>query len=67
MTLNNLLESLKVDINIMIFINGFKGENQQKEHGSSRKLFKHLSSACSVQSFNNCFHKNCHAQANPAQ
>lgn len=45
MTLNNLLESLKVDINIMIF----KGENQQKEHGSSRKLFKHLLSACSAE------------------
>lgn len=49
MTLNNLLESLKVDINIMIYIYGFKGENQQKEHGSSRKLFKHLSSACSAE------------------
>lgn len=49
MTLNNLLESLKVDLNIMIFIYGFKGENQQKEHGSSRKLFKHLLSACSAE------------------
>lgn len=49
MTLNNLLESLKVDINIMIFIYGFKGENQQKEHGSSRKLFKQLLSACSAE------------------
>lgn len=48
MTLNNLLESLKVDINI-IFIYGFKLENQQKEHGSSRKLFKHLLSACSAE------------------
>lgn len=48
MTLNNLLESLKVDINI-IYIYGFKGENQQTEHGSSRKLFKHLLSACSAE------------------
>lgn len=49
MTLNNLLESLKIDINIMIYIYGFKGKNQQKEHGSSRKLFKHFLPVCSAE------------------
>lgn len=47
MTLNNLLEPLKTDINI-IYI-GFKGKHQQKEQGSSRTLFKHLLPVCNAE------------------
>lgn len=46
MTLNNLLEPLKIDINI-IYI-GFKGKNQQKEQGSSSTLLKHLLPVCNA-------------------
>lgn len=47
MTLNNLLEALKIDINI-IYI-GFKGKNQQKEQGSSSTLLKHLLPVCNAE------------------
>lgn len=67
MTLNNLLQSLKVDINIMIYIYmGSKGKISKKSMAQAENFssiyYQHV-----VQSFNNCFHKNCHVQANPAQ
>lgn len=66
MTLNNLLESLKVDINIIYIYMGSKGKISKQSMAQAENFssiyYQHV-----VQSFNNCFHKNCHAQANPAQ
>lgn len=66
MTLNNLLESLKVDINIIYIYMGSKGKISKKSMAQAENIssiyYQHV-----VQSFNNCFHKNYHAQANPTQ
>lgn len=45
---------------------GLKGKISKKSMAQAENFssiyYQHV-----VQSFNNCFHKNCHAQANPAQ